>query len=316
MNDMSEPLVHKWKCNDSTATVTVSSWYDFVELIDRDFIDHSEYIFRGQKDSRWTLRSKFDREYRNSKQLLAETDPLKGLSPQDQSLVKQSGAKLLLDARSVLLERLLMRFKKACTGRRGLSPKLLSDTEWWALGQHFGLSTPLLDWTKSPYVAVYFAFADSAHSEECSRAIWVYSHDGLMEIFTNPRDGVANESGAIKVIEGLIDENARIVSQTGLFTETPAGEDIEEYIENEIELVGMGPILFKINIPGSLRETFLRHLDTMNINHNSLFPDISGAAEYANRSLERECADLLWRARPSSIKRLLSNDAYHGDESD
>lgn len=65
-----------------------------------------------------------------------------------------------------------------------------------------------------------------------------------------------------------------------------------------------------------LRETFLRHLDTMNVNHNSLFPDISGAAEYANRSLERECTDLLWRARPSSIKRLLSNDAYHGDESD
>lgn len=313
---MNESVVPSWKCEKAIAVTKVSSWHEFVALLETDFLDWKEYIFRGQKDSSWPLRSKFDREYRRAKKLLQETDPLKGLNPQDKGLVEQSNPKMALDARSEVLDRLLDGFKKACTGRRGHSPKTLSDIEWWTLGQHFGLATPLLDWTQSPYVATYFALKEPDLDSKADRAVWAYTHDGMVEIFINSTefdDKGLDLSDAIEIVSGLIDENSRIISQSGLFTKTPDGEDVEEFIANKINLTGMSPILYKIEIPYSQRETFLRHLEAMNIHAGSLFPDVVGAAEFANRGLEREASDLLWKAQPSFIRRILSNSVSHGD---
>jgi hypothetical protein len=313
---MNESIAVSWKCEEAMAVTKVNNWHEFVVLLETDFLDWNEYIFRGQRDSTWPLRSKFDREYRRAKNLLKNTDPLKGLNQKDKSLVEQSNPKMSLGTRKNVLNRLLDSFKNACTGRRGQSPKSLSDIEWWTLGQHFGLSTPLLDWTKSPYVAAYFALIELCLDSNSDRAVWAYSQIGMVEIFINsPQFDQQNssQSDAIEIISGLIDENSRIISQSGLFTKTPIGEDVEEFISDKINLTGMSPILYKIEIPSSEREAFLRHLEAMNIHAGSLFPDILGAAEFANRSLERESTDLLWQTQPSFIKRMLSKDVYHDD---
>ena len=306
-----------WDCGKVAATARVNDWYEFVKLLETDFLDWPEYIFRGQRDTNWTLRSKFDREYRRALQVLAETDIKSGLNKEDRALIEKANPNLSLKPRSDLLDRLLCRFKDACTGRRGLFPKKLSDLEWWTLGQHFGLSTPLLDWSRSPYVATYFALENPIAPASGYRAMWAYTNTGMKDICINTERNFhknAKEIPLVEVVEGMIDENSRIVNQSGLFTKTPLGEDIEQFIEENIDLTGHSPVLYKIEIPNSHRESFLRHLNTMNIHHASLFPDLQGAAEYANRGLEMESADLLWKAQPSYIRRMLSNNAYHDND--
>jgi hypothetical protein len=183
----------------------------------------------------------------------------------------------------------LKKFKYAARGRRGPNPKELTENEWWALGQHYGLHTPLLDWTESPFVAAYFAYAerDIAHVEP--RALFGLSR-GVVELVSKQiaeKYRGSKRPPVLEFLEPLSDDNQRLVSQGALFTRGPAGVDVESWVQEHCQMKGRRSItLTKWLLPSRDRYEAMQMLNQMNINALSLFPDLQGACLHCNRDVE------------------------------
>ncbi len=256
---------------DGTLTYRLTSWVRFFDFIETAVFGASapskhRYIWRGQRRSDWSLSSSLDRLF---DQLHITTGP-----PE-------------LERKSL---KHLDSFKYATRGRRGLNPAKLSENEWWALGQHFGLATPLLDWTRSPFAAAYFAFGELATDRTEYRIVYGLDESTIRQKNEELLNGPSLEQGrppVLEFIDPMVDENQRLVSQDGLFTRAPIGTPIEQWVARVFEGVSDG-VLLRVELPDSDRLNCLRALNRMNINHVSLFPDLGGASRSTNLKLELE----------------------------
>lgn len=233
--------------------LTLASWSQFNQVIEA-LLEHTQYVFRGQGRNDWLLEPTLTR--------LIKRDP------DTQSARKAH----------------LTRFRYAVRGRRGPRPaKVVKENELWAIGQHNGLATPLLDWTSSPYVALFFAFADPHQNDATdTRVVWMLNERRVRALCIELRTKDATDE-IIAFYRPLSDENYRLVSQAGLFTSTPGMFDIETWMH--VKKVTTGVHLVRVEIPNGDRNSCLTALNRMNINHASLFPDINGAALFANMAL-------------------------------
>lgn len=234
-----------------TADIVCESWNGFLDFFHHEnaLKENNGYVFRGHASENWKLESTLKRK-------IHETGNEK------------------------IEQKVLEAFKKHCLGRRGHNPSNLSESEWWALGQHFGLDTPLLDWSDSPYVAAFFAF-NSENSETDNVVVWLLSKN------SNENDGVKDLKSEhhMEFLTPYLDENARLINQRGLFVRTPNMICVTEWIKS---LKETGTVfLARILIPRTEKDFALDSLDKMNINEFTLFPDLSGSAKYANYVVNR-----------------------------
>jgi hypothetical protein len=185
-------------------------------------------------------------------------------------------------------KRHLERFKYAARGRRGSTSREWTENEWWATGQHFGLATPLLDWTQSPYVAAYFAF-EEARGATADRVVYGLDRDATQIRNNEMQEDEAPSSRppVLELVDPLFDENPRLVTQGALFTRPPALVSVEDWVQIFFA-ESTAPVLIRLKIPNGERITALRELEYMNISHLSLFPDLIGASRATNLRAEYE----------------------------
>jgi FRG domain len=258
---------------------------NFFLYVQQEMLDLREYIWRGQRCDNWSLDSTLDR-----------------LLEKSQIPVKER--------RSFRAEH-LRQFRLAARGRRGPNPPAINeDNEAWALGQHNGLCTPLLDWTKSPFVAAYFAFIGQGTTQTEFRTIYAL-HVPSVEFISqriqteaerelrelHPETGqlgvitwkdLARPRPEVEFITPPSDENQRLVNQSGLFTRAPDGLNIDQWVQTRFKGASTDQILRKLLVPNSDRSDSLKVLNRMNINHLTLFPDLYGASRYCNLYAEIE----------------------------
>lgn len=122
----------------------LTSWKGFADFIVKHHSNAPALIYRGQAHSDWKVESTLDR--------LERRFPTKrnyGGGIHDHFTCPPVPREIHLRA-----------FKDAVRGKRGQNPPEPSKGEWWALAQHHGLATPMLDWTYSSFVALFFAFGN------------------------------------------------------------------------------------------------------------------------------------------------------------
>jgi len=106
---------------------TIENWKELKGIIDRDFTTRNMrdyWIFRGQSNHKWPLSTTLERL---------------GLENYESDIIQKFERHAHLYSNTQQVDTLI---------------------EWMSLMQHHGAPTRLLDWTRSPYVAIFFALND------------------------------------------------------------------------------------------------------------------------------------------------------------
>lgn len=246
------------KLRNGVKEIYLSHWKWFSVYVNQELLDYTTYIYRGHGYSEWRLEPTLDR------------------------LIKTPAS----PKRKAHFEN----FRFSTRGRRGANPPVIEDENgWWALGQHHGLSTPLLDWTESPFVALYFAMVRARAEPGSNCCVWCLAESVIKVNNKNIESDssvkpVGGRVPIVEIVRPLSDENNRLVNQRGLFTRGPNNIELERWVKmNNNDSRSWD--LIKIVVPKKESEDCLRYLNRMNINHATLFPDLYGASEFCNMEL-------------------------------
>jgi hypothetical protein len=261
------------------------TWGNFVEYVSNLIQTKDMWIFRGQANEDWELSTSIQR---------SDIKPENRLKFEEQ-----------------MIDQLKRRIQFYL-------PNELYPTnviEWLALMQHYGANTRLLDWTKSPYIAAFFAMIDCKEKNSC---VWALNVSKLSQIIVDKYPEIFKKiidediKKQNKIYDGMEikinieDErimlqfselkfdmvfpvypyklNERINNQQGMFiTQGNIQEKTENCIAN-VDYDNTGLLLRKICLKEDEKHKILRNLAYMNINYGTLFPGVEGIIKSINNN--------------------------------
>ena len=118
-------------------------------------------LFRGHADAEWKLETTLERSSRRDWGILKYMNIAQSCVPRLESTTSQTWN----IPEWPELEKTILRDHE-------LPSVKIPHYDYWVYLRHHGFPSPLLDWSKSPYIAAYFAFEDNKKTERV--AIYAY----------------------------------------------------------------------------------------------------------------------------------------------
>lgn len=254
----------------------ISSWADFQQWFSPF---KSTGCFRGQRKFEWTLETTFDRAiYRTYSYKHGSATGNVNAERNENFLIRE-------------FQRAAHLYHRNLPGPDALH-------EWLALMQHHGCPTRLLDWTHSPYVALYFAVYEPSEEDG---ALWALNLNWAEEVsnhFKQDWNALTDAEKQTKISPRIVRPsisrlNERMVTQRGELLSTssysvPFALTLLALILRDKGRLDRNPVLSRVKISKAKRLEFLDELNRMNIHHASLFPGPDGFSKSLSLSLELE----------------------------
>jgi hypothetical protein len=248
-------------------TIRLSSWTEFVDRLGT----LPGWAFRGEVSARWPLFTSLGRR-------MLMYFPDRRLWPLRES-------------------RALRIFRRKAHNYLDDVSALDDDLRALALMQHHGAPTRLLDFTKSPYVAAFFALESAAGDA----AVYALNTPALWDLAPEERPDLTRDAidprvaghfekhflGNGQPVVWFGEPSAmdrRLVAQSGLFV-------VPGVIDQPLDLV-LGhyrhgeELLLKFVLPIAVRAEAMEALYRMNVTYANLFPDLEGLAKASAYELE------------------------------
>lgn len=199
------------------------------------------YIYRGQPKD-WPLIPKIGRQ------------TMEDLGYGDWQILERSILDDFINDATLILEK---------------EPKRFID--WLILSQNYGLPTRLLDWTRNPLKALFFACIDN------------YEDDGFVYLLSFNSWFSDSIDFEYKIRDDNLDifypkiNNERMLLQEGCFTVYPLKKDAKDLVEiNKNNFPKDILDVEKIKIPATLKKSILHQLNYLGINHKFIFSGVEG----------------------------------------
>jgi FRG domain len=227
-------------------SVPVRGWDGFKRRINA--IDQRRYIFRGQTNNKWRLRTSFHRTGR------ADLERYENQDIPD-----------------------LLRIFSALTSHVFEPTNPLHRAALLNLAQHHGYPTPLLDWTWSPYVAAFFAFRHVKRNETSGKKVRIFQLDCTAWNELPRADKLFPYVPNLTVLNPLAFGNARAIPQQSISIVSNV-DDIETHIQ-EVERFRGKKYIEVFDLAARDRERVMKELALMGITAGALFPGLDGACD-------------------------------------
>jgi len=251
----------------------LNTWEEFEEALkdirkehDKSDAKTTPLLFRGQENSCWRLRTTL--ELRRERMLFADYYGLIArIRPQIETLTGSEWP--IPDYPEVWKD--VQDYDKFS---RDLWCGRCPGYAYMANLRHHGFPSPLLDWTRSPYVAAYFAFSKASGDSDSRVSIYILAEISLK--LSGNLMSVLHRYGP------YVKTHRRHVLQQSEYTLCTVFDDafrFERYDKIFDKSRYQRGACWKITLPATLRTSVLRLLDEYNLNAYSLFGSEDGMME-------------------------------------